>query len=833
MTASWIAAPEDRINYYSRIDEFRFADAAGSVLTMAQVYTAMFAADNGHDLLQGAAEAEVLDGLGGNDLISGAGGNDTLSGSAGNDTLLGGSGADTLTGGTGDDFLRGGDDPSPNTGAVDLYVWGPGAGNDTVWARPDSQFWVRSSDGSAYPADELQLEGVSWSGLWAERSGNDMTLIVAASGERFTVLEYFASGHNQVRIRNGAGGHYLQADVEQKIAESAILRQATAGDDLIIGAETADGIDALAGNDRVEGRGGDDRLFGGDGNDLLLGQDGADDLQGGPGNDTLDGGAGNDALAGGSGNDVYVFGAGGGADRIFDQDKTSGRVDAISMQAGVRDDDLRIARVGDDLQLLLADSGDAITVVKHFYAKGKDNGYHVDAVRFADGSQWTRAALQDFVTRSASGNYVLSGTDAAEELRGLGGNDTLSGGGGNDRLSGGAGDDVLAGGTGADTLAGGKGADVYRFARGDGADVIDDADASARTDTLELGAGITAGGTAAWRTPAGELLLQFGDGDSVRVRDFFAAGADAGVGIEVVRFADGTAWTRAQLQDAAMQPAGAPPVAGSDALAAVEGRALALSEATLLANDSDPDGDSLSVTGVASGFGGTATRDALTGQIVFQPDPYYVGDAWFEYRLSDGRNEVTARADVRIGIDASGNARLGSEGADTLAGSRNDDRLYGLGGDDALAADRGNDQLSGGRGADRLDGGWGNDTYVFHAGDGADTIDNRSAKSTDIDVLRFTSGVAQDELWFLREGNDLVIGLAGSDDRVTVDEWYASDTAKLDEIRLPDAVLYAADVDRLVQAMAAFDAPLGSGMVLDDAARAQLEPALAAAWHPT
>jgi hypothetical protein len=32
--------------------------------------------------------------------------------------------------------------------------------------------------------------------------------------------------------------------------------------------------------------------------------------------------------------------------------------------------------------------------------------------------------------------------------------------------------------------------------------------------------------------------------------------------------------------------------------------------------------------------------------------------------------------------------------------------------------------------------------------------------------------------------------------------------------------------------MAAFDAPLGSGMVLDDAARAQLEPALAAAWHP-
>ena len=32
------------------------------------------------------------------------------------------------------------------------------------------------------------------------------------------------------------------------------------------------------------------------------------------------------------------------------------------------------------------------------------------------------------------------------------------------------------------------------------------------------------------------------------------------------------------------------------------------------------------------------------------------------------------------------------------------------------------------RGADRLDGGWGNDTYVFHAGDGADTIDNHGCR---------------------------------------------------------------------------------------------------------
>jgi len=828
-----IAAPEDRLNYYSRIDEFHFGDTAGSVVTMAQVMADFGATDNGHDVLQGGAAADELDGLGGNDLISGAAGNDKLRGSAGDDTLLGGPGADTLSGGAGDDFLRGGDDLGVGAGSADLYVWGAGAGSDTVWARPDTLFWNRANDQSPFPVDELQLDGVGWSGLWAERVGNDLVLVVAASGERLTVLEYFASGHNQVRIRNGAGGHYLQADVETKIAQSVIQRQATTADDLIIGSATAaDSVDALAGDDRVEGGGGNDRLLGSEGNDVLLGQDGDDALEGGAGNDTLDGGADNDTLNGGTGDDAYVFGAGSGGDRVVSQDDSADGVDVIALQEGIRDDDLRVARVGEDLEILLAPSGDVITVVGHFGAAGADSGYPVDAVRFSDGSQWTRAALQDFVARSASGDYVLNGTAGPDELRGLGGNDTLSGAGGNDRLSGGAGDDVLAGGPGADTLSGGKGSDVYRFARGDGADVIDDTAASPHFDELQLGTGLQPGNTVAWRTGAGELLLQFGGGDSVRVLGAFGADGDQGAGIESITFADGTEWLREDLQDLPLQPTAAPPVAGTDSLLAVEGKALAVAPGTLLANDSDPDGDSLAVVGSSSGFGGTASWNAASGQIVFQPDPWYVGDAWFDYALGDGQHEVAGRVEVRIGIDTSGNARLGTEGGNALAGSRKDDRLYGLGGNDVITADRGNDRLSGGRGADRLDGGWGNDTYVFHAGDGADTIDNRSSKSGDLDVLRFTAGVERDELWFLREGNDLVIGLAGSDDRVTVDEWYASGAAKLDQFRVSDAVLNAADVERLVQAMAAFDAPLGIGVVLDEAVRAQLEPVLAAAWRP-
>ena len=66
-----------------------------------------------------------------------------------------------------------------------------------------------------------------------------------------------------------------------------------------------------------------------------------------------------------------------------------------------------------------------------------------------------------------------------------------------------------------------------------------------------------------------------------------------------------------------------------------------------------------------------------------------------------------------------------------------------------------------------------------------------------------------------------------------IDEWYGNEAAKLDEIRVPGALLLASQVDQLVQAMAAFDAPIGAGLSLPEDTRQQLEPAIAAAWHPT
>lgn len=91
----------------------------------------------------------------------------------------------------------------------------------------------------------------------------------------------------------------------------------------------------------------------------------------------------------------------------------------------------------------------------------------------------------------------------------------------------------------------------------------------------------------------------------------------------------------------------------------------------------------------------------------------------------------------------------------------------------------GHDLLYGGAGDDTLSGGAGNDTYVFNAGDGRDTINNSGGGD---DLLLFQD-INPAELWFGKSGSHLVIGLVGSQDQVTVNNWYSGDAYKIDTIQ--------------------------------------------------
>jgi Ca2+-binding RTX toxin-like protein len=117
----------------------------------------------------------------------------------------------------------------------------------------------------------------------------------------------------------------------------------TIGNDVIVGTEGKDTVDAKAGNDTICGLGGDDQLTadagddyvdGGSGKDTLKGSSGADTLIGGDNDDSLDGDDGNDVLIGGNGNDFLdgdknndMLTGNAGADRFKGGDGTDSATD--------------------------------------------------------------------------------------------------------------------------------------------------------------------------------------------------------------------------------------------------------------------------------------------------------------------------------------------------------------------------------------------------------------------------------------------------------------------------------------------------------------------------
>ena len=130
----------------------------------------------------------------------------------------------------------------------------------------------------------------------------------------------------------------------------------------------------------------------------------------------------------------------------------------------------------------------------------------------------------------------------------------------------------------------------------------------------------------------------------------------------------------------------------------------------------------------------------------------------------------------------------------------------------------GNDTLDGGAGNDMLAGGQGVDTYLFGSGDGADTIADAEANTSE-DILKFdltdAGRIDFNQLWFSREqGTDNQrISVMGTGDEVKVTDWYgASGNHRLNSIVAANGegvqrTLSMADVDLLVQAMAGMGAP--------------------------
>ena len=302
-------------------------------------------------------------------------------------------------------------------------------------------------------------------------------------------------------------------------------------------------------------------------------------------------------------------------------------------------------------------------------------------------------------------------------LYGEGGNDTLTGGASNDIIDGGAGNDVINGGGGSNTAVYSGNHDDHTVTdRGTDAYTVSDA-GTATTDGTDMLTNVQ--------------QLQFIDGT-------FTYGASGPVS--------------SSLTDTGSQP-WATIGTSYDAAGSIETQSVFNDNGTLWVNTFDTTGtQSYAWKTDALDFGGHPVLETVTNHdgthaltLYDSTDSYAWASATISFNPKwvitgvtgtndDGSHTVTM-ADVQDAYDTAQwfttpyDPNTGAAMAQdvTLAGGGNADYLFGHAGNDTLVGGAGNDVLSGGAGNDTLSGGTGDDRFVFHNGDGLDTITDFAA----------------------------------------------------------------------------------------------------------
>jgi len=322
---------------------------------------------------------------------------------------------------------------------------------------------------------------------------------------------------------------------------------------------------------------------------------------------------------------------------------------------GAAGDDVIHTRGGDDTAYTAYGGAGNDVLLGHDGADLLDGGTGIDWAQYSAATERVIADLQQAAnnTGEAAGDIYVSienlvGSDYNDGLRGDRGANTLLGGDGNDvllgrdgldRLFGGDGDDYLHGGEDIDLYYGGAGRDVfvssggrrdqvYDFERG--VDKIDVSHIEGVSSLSDLTIDLHQNG--AWTRvihSSGQVWLKgdFVNADPLDANDFV--------------FSD-------EASAPAPPPNLSPLAADDDGLTTGAGQSLEIAAADLLANDSDPDGDALTVIAVADGEHNAVTLNA-DGTITYLPDAGFTGADEFSYTVSDGKGGTdTAKATVDV-----------------------------------------------------------------------------------------------------------------------------------------------------------------------------------------
>ncbi|OQW37750.1 MAG: hypothetical protein A4E20_17585 [Nitrospira sp. SG-bin2] len=342
-------------------------------------------------------------------------------GNALNNEIRGNSAANVLDGGIENDSLMG-------FGGADTYLFGRGAGRDTVF-----------DSGTADEIDTIQFTAAVTAGdVEVYRNGYNLELAIRDTTDELTLISFFDSpGYDQKQVRFTDGTVWNSAELSARALPGTTIT-GTFDSETILGSEGHDLLIGSAGNDVVVGGRGKDTLYGDVtfqpffGNQII----GDDTLLGGAGNDTLidfrgtnrfDGGAGDDTLILGTGVDTVLFGLGSGVDLVT-VDNNRNDIDVIEIAAGIAPGDVSLTwRSASSADLLISSSGEQLTIQlsTDWFAVGPETIQAV--VRFADGTQWSLALSSSNVgipTATSSDDVLYASFPAT--LTGLDGDDPMS-----------------------------------------------------------------------------------------------------------------------------------------------------------------------------------------------------------------------------------------------------------------------------------------------------------------------------------------------------------------------------------------------------------------------
>lgn len=794
-----------------------------------------------------------------------------LLGGAGNDSLRGSSFDDVLDGGTGDDYLEGG-------AGDDIYRWRPGDGTDRI------------HDVSGF--DTLEVSGLLPSQLRA-RSDNGRLELVADSGEilRIEHINGVPDVLDRVKFSDGT---ILSAAVLREQALRATQQNDSItgfdGDDHIQGLAGNDYLDGgSGGNDWLEGGEGDDYL-------ITRSYYTPSILDGGPGNDEFRGygsatyivGDGHDYVwAATHESNVLKFVLGftpdnvtvrAGGNLVFFKDDLNG-VQIYNMFAGwsgaFRHEDF----TNHPWTFVFADG--TVWTIEDVFDR---------ALAATAGNDHIYGFETDDVLNGDAGDDKLSGMDGNDTLDGGVGNDFLSGGQGDDTyLWGiGSGDDTiddttwLYSGGGLDTLSligidpGGiafakRGKDLIvraiqtnetltikghftspdsygnetriervRYADGTVADLPETFEGlSVDTPIKELAVwedepinwtvpadtfSSSEGLNVIVRLPGGGALPDWLSFDPLsRVLSGTPSNTHVGkLALELVAEDEGgrTAINLFQLRVVNVNDA---PIS-LNTLAAQDATqdalwAFTLPEDVFLDIDAEDrltwhatltDGSDLPewlrFDGVARTFSGT-------------PGAAQVGSLALKVTVTDGA-AATASQQFELNVAA-------RPDGETLAGTKRDGELSASVDITTPIGLEGNDSYPFG-----LDSGYG---YGYGYGYGFD-YDYDSYDTTpyayNIDITGYGANVSVDELWFSRAVRGLSNEIIGTDNRLTISNWYASSSHRIERFKTADGkTLLDSRVQIIVDAMAAFSPPAAGQTTLPNTHQSGLNSVIAANWQ--